>query len=357
MLKRLENWYTRNETRLSTVGLFTGFIFDAVTLKRVDLFLENVWVLAHLICAALGIIFLNLYERGRVEEEVPGRIHFYLLLIIQFMFGGLLSTFLVFYFRSATLTTSWPFLLLLAVVFVANERFKKNYTRLSFQISVLFISTYSFAIYIVPVLLHQVGPEIFLLSGIVSFVALLFFLFLLQLITREQFKKSKHILIWSITGIVAVINILYFTNLIPPLPLSIKEAGVYHTISKNAAGEYVLEGEGDTNSLIRKIESFLTLYESYHQVPGEPVYIFSAVFSPTKFNTLIVHNWQHYDENKKEWVSMSRIPLPIVGGRDGGYRTFSNRGDLEEGKWRVDVETSNGQDIGRVKFKIINVAE
>jgi hypothetical protein len=354
MLKKLENWYVQNETRLSTLGLVFGFIFDAITLKRVDLFWENVWVIVHLAGAAIGIIFLNLYEKGRVKEEVPGRMHFYLLLLIQFMFGGLLSTFLVFYFRSATLATSWPFLLLLAIVFMANERLKKHYTRLSFQISVLFISTYSFAIYIVPVFFHRVGADIFIISGALSVIALAVFLFFLWFITREEFKKSRNILMWSIGSIVVLINFFYFTNLIPPLPLSVKEAGVYRSVYRNPEGKYITESDSVTRGLLQRVKSFFTLYERYNQTPGDPVYLYSAVFSPTRFNTSIVHHWQRYSDVQKRWMTMARIPLPIAGGRDGGYRTYSYKTNLQEGKWRVDVETLNGQDIGRVRFIIEN---
>ncbi len=54
-------WYLRYERLISSLSLIGGFIFDAVTLKRVDLFFENVWVAAHLVIAALGIILINLY--------------------------------------------------------------------------------------------------------------------------------------------------------------------------------------------------------------------------------------------------------------------------------------------------------
>ncbi|HEV7424102.1 MAG TPA: DUF2914 domain-containing protein, partial [Candidatus Paceibacterota bacterium] len=49
------------------------------------------------------------------------------------------------------------------------------------------------------------------------------------------------------------------------------------------------------------------------------------------------------------------ISLPVIGGRDGGFRTYSSRSNLAEGKWRVNVKTELGQTIGHVRFNIIHV--
>jgi hypothetical protein len=344
--EKIKNWYITHERPISTAALIGGFIFDAVALKRVDLILENLWILIHLITAAIGILFLNIYETRRLKESVPGRIHFWLLIFIQFSFGGLLSTYLVFYFRSATLATSWPFLLLLTIIFVCNESLKKHYSRLSFQISVLFIATFSFAIYIFPILFRSLDPYVFILSGIGSLIFIFIFILMLQLVSNEKFKQGRVFLYGSIISIFMLINILYFTKLIPPIPLSLKDAGVYHSISNNGNGTYSALSES-TN-----IWDYLRSYSVYHKKAGDPVYVFTAIFSPTRINTDIIHNWQYYNEKQKKWLTVSRVRLSINGGRDGGYRTYSNKIGLTPGSWRVDVETIRGQDIGRIKFKI-----
>lgn len=321
-----------------------GFIFDIVTLKRVDLFLENLWVLGHLILAAICIIILNFHTR---RTKVEGVLHFWMLILIQFSFGGLLSTFLVFYFRSATLSLSWPFLLILAIVFVCNESFKHHYSRLSFQITVLYVSTYSFAIFYVPVLIHRIGDDVFVLSGAVSLVAIGIFIYLLRFITREQFIKSKYILVACIGGVTILVNVLYFYDIIPPIPLSLKDSGVYHSISRNASYEYVLSTEQPPHWW-----DFIRGEEVIHTTPGAMVYVWSAIFSPTNLNTHVYHVWQHYDEATKKWIAGRKIELLIVGGRDNGYRTYSQSNAVTEGRWRVDVETATGQSIGRISFTV-----
>ncbi len=339
-VKRLKDFYWRFERHISSASLLGGFLFDIFTLKRVDLFLENFWVVVHLLMAAAGIFLLNLYG------EKSAKIHFWLIIAIQFAFGGLLSVFLVFYFRSGSLAVSWPFLLLLSLAFVGNEAFKHRYSRLGYQISVLFLSIYSFFIFFIPVVTHQIGDKIFLLSGAISLFTICFFIFLLAIFTREKFKKGGRRMVAGIVIILVVVNTLYFTNLIPPIPLSLKEANIFHTVTKNSDGNYIVQYEH------QPWYQFFRTYEVFHQVPGEPIYLYSAVFSPTTLDTTVIHQWQYYDEASKKWVNSGAIKLSIVGGRDGGYRTYSLRSNLADGFWRVNVLTETGQNVGRVSFKI-----
>jgi hypothetical protein len=96
------------------------------------------------------------------------------------------------------------------------------------------------------------------------------------------------------------------------------------------------------------------LFRSFHGAVGQPVYVYSSIFSPESFNFQIVHEWQHYDETAKDWVTMSQIELPIIGGRDGGFRTYSDQNVSVFGLWRVNVKTLQGQLIGRIKFDVEN---
>jgi len=46
------------------------------------------------------------------------------------------------------------------------------------------------------------------------------------------------------------------------------------------------------------------------------------------------------------------VKFPIVGGREGGYRAYSVKSQPASGRWRVDIETAEGQLIGRVPFSV-----
>ena len=346
-ITRVRNWYARFERPISSFSLVSGFVFDALTLKRVDLFLENFWVIIHLLIVAVCIILIDRHESGEIDSKDPAKIHFWLINVLQFFFGGLLSTYLVFYFRSGSLAVSWPFFLFLAAAFVANESFKKHYSRLSFQISLFFFSLFSFAIFIVPVVLHRIGPDVFLLSGAASLVSLLIFLLILRFFAKEKFSKSRKVLRFSIAGIFLAVNAFYFLNLIPPIPLSLKDAGIYHSITKNADGNYTVEYEN------KSWLSFFNFYDNFHEMPGDTAYAYSAIFSPALLNTTITHEWQTYNESSKKWITATVIEIPLTGGREGGYRTYSFKNDLAPGKWRVNVETKRGEVLGRLRFNVI----
>ena len=153
----------------------------------------------------------------------------------------------------------------------------------------------------------------------------------------------------SIFSIFLAMNILYFFNLIPPIPLSLKDGGIYHSLYRDARGNYVVESE-DTGWF-----GFLSPHENFHTAAGEPVYAYTSIFSPSFFNTGIIHEWQRYDEQTRVWTTVNRIILSVTGGRNGGYRTYSVKNNLLPGPWRVNVETSRGQIIGRLRFKVITV--
>lgn len=341
-LSKLNSFYKNYEYHISSIALVLGFVFDVLTLRRADAFFENFWVVFHLVVVATAILLIN---RKNKKENVESELDFWLLNLMQFSFGGLLSAFLILYFRSASLAVSWPFLLMLALAFVANERLKRNYQRLTYQVSFFFSALLLFSIFFVPVLVGYIGPIIFVFSGVVSLLILRFFLAILQKVSGEKFTLALGSIRGIVLGIFALINILYFTNIIPPIPLSLREGGVYHLVDKEITGEYVLRTE--KKNWLEKFNP----RTSVNILPDQPLFVYTAIFSPAKFSTKIVHEWQYFDQTKDEWVSVSRILLPITGGRNNGYRTYSIS-SVVPGSWRVNVMTERGQVLGRIWFSV-----
>lgn len=350
LLNKFSYFYKRFEKWISPVGLIYGFIFTTLTLTRVDAWLENFWIILHIAIAGFGIIALTLFENKATQktEEEKNKIHFYLTLIIQFAFGGLFSTFFVFYMRSSSLTDSWLFLTILLTLLVGNELWKKHYQRLTFQISVLFISIYLFLVFLLPVIFHRLGSDLFIYAGLSSLLITFFFTFLLRKFSQEKFQKSHNPLKISLISIFVLMNGLYFTDIIPPIPLSLKQSSVYHGIIKDSNGNYLAQSEPAI------WQNYFNRYPVFHTRAGEQVYAFSAIFSPVNFATEIIHQWQYYDEVKKEWVNYNKVTLPIVGGREGGFRTYSIGNSLGIGLWRVKVITPAGQTLGNINFKVEN---
>jgi hypothetical protein len=124
---------------------------------------------------------------------------------------------------------------------------------------------------------------------------------------------------------------------------------MYHSIEKNADGNYDVTYEN------YGWRGYFNLYPNFREVYGEPVYAYSAIFSPKGLNLTIIHEWQYYDGVQKKWITRETVNLPVVGGRDGGFRTYSERSNLTSGKWRVNIKTSQGQTIGTLHFNVVFV--
>jgi len=364
ILDKVTDLYKKFEVYISVVTFSFGLVVTFLTLTRVDMFMENFWIVVNLLLVAFSIFTLTFYENKAEQKllkvvESPlaiaklhlnkQRLHFYFILLIQFAFGGLFSTFFVFYIRSSSLSDSWFFILIIAILLVGNEIWKKHYTRLVFQISVFFVSLYLFLIFLLPVLFHRLGVDLFLLAGIISLLIILTFLWLLKKKAKEKFKSQRQSLRVSIFIIFILMNILYFTNAIPPIPLSLKDSGVYHKLVKVANDKYEVLGQPiDWRYYLRG-------YPVFQKRLGEPIYVLTAIFSPIKFDEEIIHQWQYYDQIEKKWIDSSKISLPIVGGRDNGYRTYSLKYSVPTGLWRVKVMTVRGQVLGKIKFRVENV--
>lgn len=347
VVKRVVSWYTRWERPISSISLVSGFVFDALTLTRVDLFWDNLWVLVHFAMVALCILFISITDRMRARGKDPARIHFWLITIMQFFFGGLLSTFLVYYFRAGSIAVSWPFLAVLAAAFIANERLKQHYHRLVFQITLLFLCLFAFTIFIIPVLIHAMGPWVFILSGVVSVGIIVGFLFLLRAASHERFSQSRWALIASIAGVFAVVTALYFTNYIPPLPLSLTSGDIYQSLSVQGPGRYTVTAPS------RSLWSFFEGYPSFTIATGTPLFAYTSIFAPPAFHLNIIHQWQHYSARTHAWDTVATVALRVSGGANNGYHTFSELHPSTPGKWRVNVKTTHGKVIGRINFSVL----
>jgi hypothetical protein len=346
--EKIKNWYGKYERPISSASLIGGFVFDALTLKRVDLFWENVWVIGHIVIVGTCIVLIHALEREEGAEANPSKLHFWLVNIQQFFYGGIWSTFLVFYFRSSDIVASWPFLLILVLSFWANEALKRSFVRLGFQISLYYLSIFCFAIYLVPVITHRFGGWMFVLSGIISFIAIFLFLQIIKYFSKGKSRQENKMLFIAVGGVFALVNLLYFTNAIPPIPLSLKDAGIYYSLVANPDGGYFATGEQPN------WRNYFNLYPNFHFLPGQPVFVYSAIFSPPKLNIKVEHEWQHLDAASGKWLTVDKIPLQVVGGRDGGFRTYSEKKfNLQPGKWRVNVLTTRGQVIGTIRFNLV----
>lgn len=347
----VESIIHKYEHSVAPLMFIFGFIFDTLTMKRIDLWFDHIVLLTYLTVAGVGILVLNVHESNKLRIRHSDSIIPFVPILIQFAFGGLFSFFVIFYIKSGTFAKSWLFLVVLLVLWIGNEHFRLRYQRLVFQLSIYFTVLFSYAIFVVPLVLKKIGDGIFIISGMVSLGLITLFCLAIWHFTPKQVSENRNRIIQSIGSIFILFNILYFTNIIPPIPLALKENGIYHSVTiKNGIYEVTYE-KAPWYLFFQSTDS------TYHWKEGELVYYFSAVFAPTKINTTILHHWFYYDETLGSWTDQGSIQFPITGGRDGGYRGYSFKTGIIPGKWRVDVENSSGQILGRQVFTIEKTTE
>ncbi|MFA6445646.1 MAG: DUF2914 domain-containing protein [Candidatus Paceibacterota bacterium] len=350
--QKIQRWFERYERHISSVGLPGGIVFTWFAVSEIDGFREHEWIIGYLILTFLSIIVINAIEQRAISKRSSWmrKLHFVLLLVVQFSFGALFSTFFVFYARSSSLFVSWPFILLIAVVLISNELIRQHYARVSVQIITLFLAIYLYMIFLVPVVVHRMGDDVFIASGIASLVVLYGFLFILRIIFGNKLSASRPYITLFIIIILCGINALYFTKLIPPIPLSLSSIGVYHDLRQIGGNTFVGKKEPIT------FVSYMKTGEIFHRVNNESVYVWAVIFSPTEFATQVVHKWYYFNVKQNEWILTNRITLPMTYSKGNGYKTYSLKEATFPGLWRVSVETLDGQVLGQIKFTIEKIS-
>jgi hypothetical protein len=351
--KRLLALWQRWDRHINLAALAIGFAFDLWIAKRPDSIADNLLLLSYLVISAAVIVILNIRTlRRQLERERPTDI-LLMIIVLQFCFGGLANNMLVLYGKSGTLGASLLFVGVLAAFGIGNEFLKERYDQLRFNVAIYYFLLLTYCIIAVPTfLLHDIGAEVFLASAALSIALISFFLFVLSsLVFRRRERKQLYQVGGIVASICTVMVGLYFLNVIPPVPLSLKDIGVYHSLTRlpvqsdNAL--YVASYERSAWYVFWRDTSSVYTFAS-----GESAYCFSAVFAPGKLSTPIVHRWEKYDPQSKDWVVEALVTFPINGGRAGGYRGWSAQ-TLSEGQWRCEVETEGGQLIGRLSFSAI----
>jgi hypothetical protein len=338
-------WVKKYERTLSAFGMVAGFITDNLMFRRIDLPNTQAIFAAYLGVAAFSIVGLHFLERRAREGRMYARWRAFFPMATQFALGGLWSAFLVFYSRSAVITKSWPYLALLTAFFIGNEVLKRYHSRLVFTTTLFFFAVFTCAIVTVPVYTHTIGKFTFLVSGAIAVGVLVLFLYLLAAVNRPQFVAARGKIALGVAGVYVLMNVFYFTNTLPPLPLALAHVGVYHAVKKT----------GNVYQAVAEDAPWYTQFgfpPTLHVPAGQSLSAYSAVFAPIKLSTKIVHRWRRYDPKTGHWITLSTVTFPINGGRDGGYRGYTIKHNIQPGDWRVDISTSDGHLIGRITFKV-----
>jgi hypothetical protein len=323
-----------------------GFLFDFFTMQRIDAWTDLAFQLAYLLGLTSLLVLQRRHETGRwTPDGRVARLWAYNVEALHFLYGGLLSAYVVLYFRSSTGARPLVFFLLLIAVMIVNEVPHIRRAGYQLRLGLYAFCVLSFLNYFVPILIGRMGGWVFTLAlvlsaGVVWLVA--------HVLTRvdDEPAVQRWRLFRPAAVVCATVAVLYVLRLIPPVPLSVQFHGIYHDVMRRA-GSYTLVYEAPSVLRFWRRDS-----RPFYRRSGDRVHYFARVFAPSRFRPRIVTVWESQQADGT-WRASDRIPLPIVGGRTEGFRTFAYKSNFTPGRWRVTVETEDGRAVATLSFEVV----
>lgn len=333
------------ERHLNAALFVGGFLFDLLTIGRIDGWLDLSVQACYLACIGAILVLDARAEAGlwtpRGSLAAAWR---YGTEALHFLYGGLFSAYLIFYSRSSGSRT-WIFLAVVGGLMLANElppvRRAGRHVRMGFFCFCLA----SFFNYLLPVLLGRMGTGVFLSALAASAIVCAAATWGVTRTAPEP-RRDAALLARAPAGVLALVGILYAARWIPPVPLSVQYAGIFHNVESSGQG-YVLTYERPPWRLFWRREDAV-----FKAGAGDRIHCFVRVFAPTRFQHQVFLHWRFLDEAAGRYATSDRIPLDVRGGRDLGYRGYAVKSNYRPGRWRVEVETSDGRIIGGTAFRV-----
>lgn len=351
MLSAVKTILNKYQKQLPVLFFMGGFIWDSLTLGRIDGWYSNFILLTYLSCLTISIYIYNLEEDGAWENTVIDPWHQYAIYAIQFFLGGLTSAYVIFFFQSVSLTKTLVFFVILVILLISNEMLKHQISNKYLQFGAYYFINFTFFIFFIPILVGAMNAFWFFISGIISLVMTFYFIqhiYRKSPSTRKQINKPK--LVSIVIGIYLFINLCYYFNLIPPVPISLQEGMVAYDVQKKDNSFHVTFEQAP----------FYAFWKSYDHTfryqPGDTVFVYTSIFAPAELNKNVQHHWQWYHANTDRWNSTDRISYQVIGGRKGGFRGYTFKENIWPGLWKVDVITDEGLVLGELKFQINTVS-
>lgn len=348
-IHRLKEYYEQHEHNLAIAFFIGGFIFDMILMGRIDSWETIGQQIVYLLVIMAALMQMFFEEAKPVPEfekmfVIKRWYYNYRTAIVHFFFGTLLNMYTIFFFKSSSLLVSFVFMLFMIGLLIANESARFKSLGLSFKFGVLALCSLAFFSYVIPVFVGSLGLFVFLFSMLVGCLPLVIAGWWIQVYTPALFEKAKKQILLPTGFVLLGFLTLYLFRLIPPVPLSIPFIGVYHNVEK-VDGTYKLTHE----------RPWWRFWNNGDQVflaqRDDKVFVAFRVFSPTRFSDAVLMRW-YWKDNKNGWMLQDSIPIKIVGGREEGFRGFGTKSNYQPGSWKVQVETTDEREIGRVYFDL-----
>ncbi|MEY3885437.1 MAG: hypothetical protein RIS87_1212 [Pseudomonadota bacterium] len=337
------------------IFFFGGFAWDAFTIGR-NVAAQDLFIFAAYLATAGLILYLigrpsyvladstslpswlaKIYIRFNLSKYHWPNFPYFLL---QFIYGNLLSSLFILYFKSASHWLAWLMSLLLGAMLVGNEYLEDEYKRFTLSWALFGFCAMLLFNFALPFLIGSIHPIWFYLSTLMGLGAAHW----LYKNTPNHFGSI--VPVWLIA---AGLMFAYAADMIPPVPLVKRDIAVAYSLNK-VNGDYQLSQQpSDWWVFWRKTSTDLEI------TAGQRVYCISSVFAPSGLNTKLYHRWQFYDK-KQGWVTQSHIGFTLAGGRYNGFRGYTYKQNLQPGQWRVAIETESEKTVAVYDFRIKTVS-
>lgn len=345
MRQRLKHFYETHQRWVPIAFFVLGFLFDAVMIGRVDHLLTLLQQAAYLVLSGL-LIRLEIVETVAPFEPpaLLRKVWKYREALLHFLMGTLLNLYTLFFFMSASALTPYLFIVLLVIVLILNEF--KRFGKSQIQVHMAFwtLCLLSFMATLAPIVLGFIGAMAFLLSIAASVLVFWGFYRLMQHTLKDHPKLARTHMRLPFLGVTTVFVALYFFQAIPPVPLSVQYMGIFHDVKRQ-----------DDQFALYYTRSPWKFWQHGDQTfkarANDQIFCFARIFSPTRFKDNIQVRWLYHTE-RQGWQTSDVIPMAIVGGREEGFRGVTRKAAYQPGLWRVQVETQDGREIGRIRFRI-----
>ena len=344
--QKLLEIYEKHELRFDILFFIGGFTFDAFMVSEIDDLFSLLQQAVYLLIIATAIHYEILFRlhKWRPSDGLLDRLWNYRNPLMHFLLGTLLNIYSLFYIKSASLISSIVFLLLMVGLIIANELPLVKKAKVSLKVGLFSICLFSYISILFPIILGFIGWTPFILSVSTTVVFFYFQLWFLKQQVSDKKVLFNAVMIPSFS-VLALFAIFYVLGWIPPVPLSVKEQGIYHLVEKKE-GHFLLSTE----------KKWWQFWQSGDQEfkarPQDVIYFYSQIYSPARFSDQIFIQWIWKDPTRG-WQKVDRIPMQILGGRKEGFRGFASKSNYQPGEWRVQVETAMGHEISRLDFEVI----
>ena len=187
------SWAKKHERQISALSLAGGFAFDSWAFGSIEHASTQAVFIVYLLAAGISHRqFCMCWNRSLMAASLRTRpAPSWSSITASLPWAALLSGFCVFYIRSASVTSSWPFLLTMAAIFIGNEYMRRYHARLLFSALLFFFAIYSYAILLVPLVIGRIGRVPFLISGAIAVVLFFFYMQALARLGHERYRVAR----------------------------------------------------------------------------------------------------------------------------------------------------------------------